>query len=164
MIDLATLEKLVEQKVAEALDARDLRLSKSIADARERGASYARQECEKPENLSLAEAASYAGRSDRVINEDRKHGRYYALILEGKTRGFRYPRWQFDADAGRLAAMLQVLNKAGLSCWGIHHFLHSPIERAGGLTAKQIILDNRVALESALASARQRYFSDQGAG
>lgn len=163
-VDLAALEQLVERKVAEALAARDEGLSKSIASARERGASYARQEWEKPDNLRLADAAAYAGRSDRVINEYRKNARYYALVLEGNTRGFRYPRWQFDADAGRVATVLRLLKDAGLSCWGIHQFLHSPIERAGGITARQIICDSKVALEPVLEAARQRYFSDQGAG
>lgn len=66
--------------------------SDPLREARERGRLAAAREWEQPENLSLKDAALYAGRSDRAINQDRQAGRLYALVLRGASEGFAIRR------------------------------------------------------------------------
>jgi len=67
--------------------------SDPLQEARERGRLAAAREWEQPENLSLKDAALYAGRSDRAINQDRQAGRLYALVLPGgASEGFAIRR------------------------------------------------------------------------
>ena len=68
-----------------------------LTAARARGRRSALEEYESPDNLALLDARDYAGRNERTINEQRQNGELYALLSPGKTRGFRYPKWQFDA-------------------------------------------------------------------
>ncbi len=132
--------------------------------ARDRGKHQAVAEWEKPENLPLKAAAEYAGRSDRVINEERQRGRLYALVLPGKERGYRYPQWQFDVEPERMAAVLAPFIQAGASCWVIHSFLHRQHEALDGVSPRERLLDATYPIEHVVAVAAKRYLGDQGAG
>lgn len=132
--------------------------------ARDRGKHQAVVEWEKPDNLTLKAAAEYAGRSDRVLNEERLKGRLYALVLPGKARGFRYPQWQFDAEPERVAAVLAPFNHASASCWVIHNFLHRPHETLGGVAPRERILDSTYPIDRIVQIVAERYRGDQGAG
>lgn len=131
--------------------------------ARERGRHMAAKEWEKPDNLPLKEAASLAGRSDRMLNLDRQAGRLYALVLPGRERGFRYPSWQFNVSAGRLAAVLAPFVQAGASCWVIHDFMSRPQEDLQGQTPAAWIADETRALDAVVRLAQARYSDQQGA-
>lgn len=135
----------------------------SLGAAKARGASYARTEWGKPENLTLQQAAAYCGRSDRVVNEARIKGEYYALLLEGKSRGYRYPLWQFDADTDRLAKILALLNTVDASCWVKHNFLLRPNTLLGGRSPREIILDQATDLSQLIKVTNNRFDGDQGA-
>lgn len=165
VIDRSILQDLVRREVAKAMAEIASSQSGALKAARERGASYARAEIAKPENLTLAAAASYSGRSDRMINEDRKRGRYYALVLDGNSRGFRYPSWQFDADRSRLDAVFHALGNINvMNCWAIHVFLSTPNVRLDGRRPCDVILDRQHNLAPLLAIIEARFHSDQGAG
>lgn len=131
--------------------------------ARERGRRLAVEEWEKPDNLPLKEAASLAGRSDRMLNLDRQAGRLYALVLPGRERGFRYPSWQFNVDAGRLAAALAPFVQAGASCWVIHNFMSRPQEDLQGQTPAGWIADAMRPIDAVVRLAEARYGDQQGA-
>lgn len=73
-----------------------------LSAARQRGTQYALNEWQKPENLSLQMAAIYAGVSDNTVNTRRLRQQIYALVAPNRSRGFRYPQWQFDVDPDRL--------------------------------------------------------------
>lgn len=137
--------------------------SDPLQAARERGKHLAVQEWEKPENLTLKDAAAYAGRSDRMINLDRQAGRLYALVPPGKERGFRYPRWQFNVDPARLEAALAPFINADASCWVVHNFMLRPVERLEGKTPSEWIANPTMPIESLVRLAEARYLGDQGA-
>jgi hypothetical protein len=158
------LEARVAEEVVRVFSPLAPHQSAAMTLARERGAVYARQQYEDPHNLSLLAAAKYAGISDRVINERRNAGRYYALVLDGKSRGFRYPSWQFDADSARLTPVLDILREANASCWATHHFMQMPNSQLDGLTPRDWILDPTRDAGRAVNTARARFASDQGAG
>ncbi|RSZ59287.1 hypothetical protein HF313_02500 [Massilia atriviolacea] len=165
LIPRSLLEEMVKSEVAKAIAQIAATQSTALSAARTRGASYARAEIAKPDNLTLAAAAKYSGRSDRMINEERKRGLYYALVLEGNSRGFRYPSWQFDANRSRLAAVFHAFgNGDTMNSWVIHAFLTTPNVHLDGHSPREVILDPRLDLEPVLALARARFDSDQGAG
>jgi hypothetical protein len=137
--------------------------SAAMTLARERGANYARAQYDDPNNLSLLEAGKHAGLAVRIINERRNAGRYYALALDGKSRGFRYPSWQFDAESTRLTPVLDILREANASCWAIHHFMQIPDTQLDGLTPRDWILDATRDATRVINAARARFASDQGA-
>lgn len=135
----------------------------ALGAARQRGAAYMRSQLDDPANLSLASAAAKTGFSERHINEMRNQGRYYALVAEGSTRGYRYPAWQFDADVRRLESVIKALGHKPLSCWAVHDFLvrpHTDLARS----PRECILDTTFPLERITAAVEQRFMdADQGA-
>lgn len=134
-----------------------------LAAAKSRGASYMKAEFEQADNLSLAAASEYSGRSDRMINLERNRGALYALILEGNTRGYRYPKWQFDVPSSRLRQVLDVLTSSSISCWSMHNFLTRPHSDLDGRTPGVAIGDSEFPIERIIAVARLRVDQQQGA-
>jgi hypothetical protein len=134
-----------------------------LAAAKARGASYKTNELANPDNLNLVNASKYAGRSDRVINMERKRGWLYALVPEGNTRGYRYPKWQFDVPASRLRAILDILTPSSLSCWSLHNFLTRPHSDLDGKSPSAALADSTFAIERIIDVARRRVDLQQGA-
>lgn len=135
----------------------------ALSAARQRGAAYMRSELDDPVNLSLASAAAKTGFSERHINEMRNRGRYYALVTEGATRGYRYPAWQFDADVRRLESVIEALGHKTLSCWAVHDFLVRPNADLAR-SPRECILDTTFPLKRVTAAVEQRFMeADQGA-
>jgi hypothetical protein len=163
-LDDQAIRKLVEQEVVRVLSTMAQPESQALRSARERGLAYARSEYEKPEHLSLPHAAAKAKLSERIINERRNAGRYYALIMEGNTRGYRFPEWQFGVKEERLTPVLDVLRAAQASCWMMHHFLIAPNTLLGNVSPRDYLLAPDQPLEHLLNIVRGRFASDQGAG
>lgn len=134
-----------------------------FAAARRRGEAYAAIEWSKPENITLDAAAALAGRADRVINQARKNGEYYALLKHGQSRGFRYPQWQFGVDHTRLAAALKPFHEAKTNCWVIHNFMNRPNSRLSGMRPCEYIADPTLPIEQVVTCAKESLPSDQGA-
>jgi hypothetical protein len=134
-----------------------------LAAAKARGASYKTTELANPDNLTLVNASKYAGRSDRVINLERKRGWLYALLSEGNTRGYRYPKWQFDVPTSRLRSVLDVLTSSSLSCWSLHNFLTRPHSDLDGKSPSAALADHTFAIERIIDVARRRVDLQQGA-
>jgi hypothetical protein len=88
-----------------------------LAAAHMRGRRFSLEQYECPDNLTLLDARDVAGRNERSINEERQKGELYALLPPGKTRGFRYPKWQFDASSERLKSVLRPFVDANANCW-----------------------------------------------
>jgi len=135
----------------------------ALQAARDRGRHYALTELQRPENLALRDAATYAGRSDRAINEARLQGRLYALVPPGKQRGLRYPQWQLDADADRLALVLAPFIDAGASSWVVHNFMQRPLEALGDVRPADWILDPTKPIAPVVQAVVSRYAGEQGA-
>jgi hypothetical protein len=134
-----------------------------LAAARARGRRYALDQYESPDNLALLEARDYAGRNERAINEMRQSGQLYALLPPGKTRGFRYPKWQFDADADRLEAVLRPFVQADANCWVIHSFMMGKREVLDGRSPAETILNDMLDLKPVIDLAESDLASEQGA-
>lgn len=134
-----------------------------LAAAKARGASYKSDELANPENLNLVNASKYAGRSDRVINMERNRGWLYALVPDGNSRGYRYPKWQFDVPAARLRAVLEILTPSSLSCWSLHNFLKRPHSDLDGKSPSAALADSTFAIERIINVARRRVDLQQGA-
>jgi hypothetical protein len=137
-------------------------LTDPLAKARQRGQAYAAAEWRMPENLTLMEASERAARSDRAINEDRRHGRLYALVKEGTTRGQRYPAWQFDVDRRRLGDALRPFFEVQASCWTIHDFMLRPSVALDGLSPKDMIADKSKPIDRVVEMAKLRLDGEQG--
>lgn len=131
--------------------------------ARDRGRQYALAELQRSENLSLRDASTYAGRSDRAINEARLSGQLYALVPPGKQRGLRYPQWQFDAQSSRLAAVLAPFIEASATCWVVHNFMTRPLDAIHGMRPMDWVLDGSRPIETVIEAAKARYAGEQGA-
>lgn len=134
----------------------------ALQAARDRGRQYAIAEIQRPENLSLRDAAAYAGRSDRAINEARLKGELYALVPPGKQRGLRYPQWQFDAEAERLAAVLAPFAESGASCWVVHNFMQRPLQAIGDARPMDWVLDASRPVRPVVDAVKIRYADEQG--
>jgi hypothetical protein len=134
-----------------------------LAAARARGRRFAAEDYRNPDNLALLDARDYAGRNERAINEQRQRGELYALLPPGKERGFRYPKWQFDADPVRLAAALEPFASAKANSWVIHSFMRSQRQELGGLAPCAVILDPNAELGPIVDLAKQEMSGEQGA-
>lgn len=160
----STIEQMINKAVEAKLAERLAPPSEAVTAARERGATWKRAEYGSPDNLSLEQASEHVGLSTRVINERRNDGRYYALLAEGQTRGFRFPRWQFDVPGQRLQPVLAIARNAGATAWGIHVFMISPSSLLDGATPRDWLGDAARDLERVAALARNRFHGDQGGG
>ncbi|SAK75071.1 hypothetical protein AWB76_04850 [Caballeronia temeraria] len=134
-----------------------------LAAARVRGRRVALEEYRNPDNLTLLDARDYAGRNERAINEDRQKGALYALLPAGKERGFRYPKWQFDAEGSRLRAVLEPFVTARVNSWSIHSFMRSKREELDGRSPADVILNSNASLARVVDLALQEVGGEQGA-
>lgn len=134
-----------------------------LSAARARGRRLALEEYRNPENLTLLDARDYAGRNERAINEDRQKGALYALLPAGKERGFRYPKWQFDADGSRLKAVLEPFVSARVNSWSVHSFMRSKREELDGRSPADVVLDPGASLARVVDLANQEVGGEQGA-
>ncbi|WP_061959939.1 hypothetical protein [Cupriavidus pauculus] len=155
---LGAAEALSDDPAGRAQESQD-----PLQAARDRGRQYALAELQRPENLSLRDASTYAGRSDRAINEARLSGQLYALVPPGKQRGLRYPQWQFDAEASRLAAVLAPFIEASASGWIVHNFMQRPLDALGGERPMDWVLDVARPVETVVEAAKARFAGEQGA-
>lgn len=134
-----------------------------LATARARGQLYAAKTYESAENLTLLDAKSYAGRNERTINEERQRGDLYALLPVGKTRGFRYPMWQFEAEPDRLRTALRPFVDAESSCWVIHSFFERKRDVLGGRSPAEVVLDSSSDIQTVVDLAHRELAGEQGA-
>jgi hypothetical protein len=162
------LKGIIQQYAAgdAAQDACDLpSAADPLAAARQRGADYAQAEWKKPEYLTLQAAASYAGVSDNTINTRRQTQQIYALVAPNRSRGFRYPQWQFDVDSTRLAAAIKAFSDAGQeNSWVLHNFLMRPTPELGDVRPCDYIADSSMDINRLVQFIHRRFErSDQGA-
>jgi hypothetical protein len=134
-----------------------------LAAARARGRQFALEEYESPDNLALLDARDYVGRNDRTINEQRQRGELYALLPPGKTRGFRYPKWQFDAIPERLMRVLHPFVDAKANAWIIHSFMRRKRDEIDGKSPAEVILDEGLSIEPVVELALRDNAGEQGA-
>ncbi|MBV0881496.1 hypothetical protein KTQ42_19600 [Noviherbaspirillum sp. L7-7A] len=165
---VAQLEQLArpgtgDVEIQDAPGAQDIAPPSPFANARARGQQFIATEYKKPENLTLEDASLVAGCSDRVLNQRRQDGRVYALLPPGKSRGFRYPGWQFDVDPERLAMALAPFFARKTSSWVVHHFMLRPNESLGGMRPADYLLDSTQPLDTIIAAVNDSLPRDQGA-
>jgi len=136
-----------------------------LAAARQRGIDYALTEWQKPENLTLQAAAAYVGVSDNTINTRRQSQQIYALVAPNRTRGFRYPQWQFDVDPTRLAAVIKAFSDAGQeNSWVLHNLLIRPTPELDEVRPCDYIADSSLDIKRLVQFIRRRFEGgDQGA-
>jgi hypothetical protein len=156
------IERLVEAKISELIGAGNT-AADTLAGARSRGTAYKKTELAKPENAQLQAASDYAGVSDRTINKWRNDGALYALVQEGKSRGYRYPLWQFDADRQRLSKALRPFQDAKANPWVVHNFFQRPHSSLGGRTPREWVLDADANIDQLVKVAQAGFAGDQGA-
>ncbi|MFK4448494.1 hypothetical protein ABH944_008538 [Caballeronia udeis] len=160
--DLDTLQLLGEQEGAPSHQATST-AADPLAAARARGRQFAFTEYEHSDNLPLLDARTYAGRNERSINEARQRGELYALVPPGKTRGFRYPKWQFDAEPHRLIPVLSPFVQTQANCWVVHSFMLGKSGELQGQTPAQVILDPTQDVGPVISMASRQLTEEQGA-
>lgn len=136
-------------------------VSDRLATARQRGAQYALNEWNSPENLSLQAAAMYDGTSANAINLRRRRRQLYALGAPDGSRTFRYPKWQFDVDPDRLrVAMSTFAEMRQHNSWVLHNFLTRPNSDLDDVPPQDYIADPSKELKR-LVQVIQRRFSSE---
>ncbi|MGF6288720.1 hypothetical protein [Paraburkholderia youngii] len=134
-----------------------------LAAARARGRQFALDEYASPDNLTLLDAAAYAGRNALAINDERQRGDLYAVLPAGDAHGFRYPQWQFDAECERLRAVLAQFVAAGTNCWVIHSFMKRRRDTLDGRSPAEVILDATADIRKVVFLAARELAGEQGA-
>ncbi|HEX6899466.1 MAG TPA: hypothetical protein VF789_07135 [Thermoanaerobaculia bacterium] len=106
--------------------------------------------------VSAAEVVSLTGRSQQSIERMRKTGLLLALRTEN---GWRYPRWQFDADVpgGVLPGLADTLRYLHLSSEGAAFWLFQPSESLGGSPPIEFL--RRQSPEQVIQLAREYSFT-----
>jgi hypothetical protein len=165
---VAQLEQLArpgaaDVEIQDTPEAQEPELPSPFANARARGQQFIASEYRKPENLTLEDASLVAACSDRVLNQRRMDGKVYALLPPGKSRGFRYPGWQFDVDPERLAMTLAPFFARKTSSWVVHHFMLRPNDALGGMRPADYLLDSTNPLDAVIAAVNDSLPRDQGA-
>lgn len=157
--------KGIIQQYATGAGAAHVTSADNLAAARQRGIDYALREWQKPENLSLQAAAGYVGVSDNTINTRRQSRHIYALVAPNRSRGFRYPQWQFAVDAPRLAAAIKAFSDAGQeNSWVLHNLLMRPTPELGDIRPCDYIADSSLDLKRLVQFIQRRFEGgDQGA-
>ena len=84
-------------------------------------------------------------------------------ILDGNSRGFRYPRWQFDIPPARLATVLRKLDALDASCWAKHHFLTRPSPCLDGRTPRELLVNRDAGLAAVCSAIDEHFTGEQGA-
>lgn len=137
----------------------------TLAAARRRGVDCALTEWQKPENLTLQAAASYANLSDNTINTRRRNREVYALVAPNRARGFRYPQWQFDVDPERLGAALDAFSDVGQdNCWVFHSMMTRPTPELDDVRPRDFIADSSNDIQRLVQFIHRRFtIGDQGA-
>ena len=161
------IEDLVAQVTDLSLRVQDLEVSHTVPDsllpALARGREVKAAEFAKATNLTLEEAARAAHKSDRSVNEERIKGQWYALLPDGKTRGYRYPEWQFNVPRERLLPVLQALRDQTVPTWAQHRFLTRPsMFLPNEAVPSEVIANESIPIEIVLSAINNRFRSDQG--
>lgn len=104
------------------------------------------------DSVSAAKAAQSTGRSRQALERLRRANRLLALRVGNQ---WRYPRWQFDADApgGILPGLSDVMGYLHLSPAGVAYWLLRPSERLGGATPLELLRQRQA--EPVLEQARE---------
>jgi len=165
---VAQLEQLArpgagEVDLQDAPEAHDAALPSPFASARARGQQFIAAEYRKAENLALDDASIVAGCSDRVLNQRQQDGKVYALLPPGKSRGFRYPSWQFEVEPDRLGMALAPFFARKVSSWVVHHFMMRPNDALGGMRPVDYLLDANRPVDTVVAAVDDSLPRDQGA-
>lgn len=92
--------------------------------------------------ISVARAAELTGRSRQALERLRRQGRLLALRVGAQ---WRYPRWQFDADApgGVVPRLDEVLREIALSPVGAAFWLLNPSDRLDGHAPLELLRRRR---------------------
>lgn len=137
--------------VDEPLDTADAAESLALAEME----AQSTREAILRECISVAEAAILIGRSRQALERLRRAGRLLALRVGAQ---WRYPRWQFDADApgGVLPGLEEVIQQLALSPVGAAFWLLQPSERLGGKRPVDLLRRHRP--EAVVALAREQSY------
>jgi hypothetical protein len=114
-------------EVDEPMDAAEAAEELVLAEAE----AHAHREAILKECISVAEAAVLTGRSRQALERLRREGRLLALRRGSQ---WRYPNWQFDADApgGILPGFGEALQNLDQSPIGAAFWFLQPYEQLGG--------------------------------
>jgi hypothetical protein len=111
-------------------------LQEALAAARDRGRLRAAEILGGDDMLSAEAFAEVLGTTRVTVNTKRQNGQ--VLGLDGAKRGFRFPRWQLDAE-GKPFAELPALHKRLGGAWAVYRFLVQPHGELDGLTGRKAL-------------------------
>lgn len=141
----------------------DIDSSEPLLSARRRGNEYVEAEYSKPENLTPDAVNALTGIPVRMLHQKRMQGFLYALLPLENQLECRYPRWQFEADPKRLAAVLFPFFAADINTWVVHDFMMRAHEALAGMRACDYILDSSNPIGTVVLLAEQSLPREQGA-
>ena len=84
------------------------------------------------------------------------------MLPPGKTRGFPYPKWQFDAHPERLKAVLRRFVDANAHCRVIHSFMMRRHDALLDQSPADAILDESVDVKQVIDLAQRDLSGEQG--
>lgn len=146
-----TLEDLdaVPEPVAAEAGELNSELEAALANARERGRLRAAEILSGSDMLSADEFARLLGTSRVTVNAKRQNG--LVLGLDGAKRGFRYPKWQLNAEGKPFTELADLHDLLG-GPWGVYRFLVQNHGELGGLTGREAL--ERGKIEATLEAAK----------
>ncbi|MGF6759209.1 hypothetical protein [Paraburkholderia sp. GAS42] len=135
----------------------------ALKRARVRGRRFARDAYAHPDTLTLVRASDYARLDATEIMRRCEEGSLYALPDPEKKQLRRYPKWQFDAEPGRLDAVLRVFIDAGTNVWVLHSFMIHEREVLVHMSPATVIVDVSISVRPVIELAMREVNAEQGA-
>ncbi|MBP8232125.1 MAG: helix-turn-helix domain-containing protein [Rhizorhabdus sp.] len=111
-------------------------LEAALTAARERGRLRAAEILGAEDMLTADEFAELLGTSRMTINTKRRSGA--VLGLTGTKRGYRFPRWQLDANGNPYPELAELHKRLG-GPWAVYRFMVQRHGELNGLTGRQAL-------------------------
>jgi len=112
-------------------------LDRSVVAARERGRDRVEKILSGEDMLTVEGMAELLGTTRMAI--DTKRQSHQLLALEGRERGFHFPRWQVGDDGKPFDALPALFDRLGGSPWAVYRFLVQHHAELGGLTGREAL-------------------------
>jgi len=106
-------------------------------EARRRGRIRVAEILQGGDMLSADAFADVLGTTRMTVNAKRQ--KHEVLALQGATRGFRYPRWQIDANGRPFDALPRIFETFEGDAWSVYRFLAQHHPELDGLTGHEAL-------------------------
>ncbi|CAN7325697.1 hypothetical protein LJR231_001770 [Phyllobacterium sp. LjRoot231] len=111
--------------------------TESLEAARRRGKSAVADILSGDDMLTAEEFSKIIGAARATVNNKRQ--RHQILGLDGPVRGYKYPRWQLDANGKPFPEIPDLFDRLGGDAWEVYRFLMQRHAELDGLSGKDAL-------------------------